>query len=153
MRIAGKHLVVRDQRGQALAEFALVLPLILFFIAGVVEMGRAWNVKQAVTDAAREGARYTVVKDDEVGSIDDVEDKIEERLALAGITTSTIGISSSDPACAVVADCFHSDVGYGKEMTVSVATQFRMGLMGALLHWAGVPASVEISTTATMRNE
>ena len=145
--------MVRDERGQALAEFALILPLILFFIAGVVEMGRAWNIKQAVTDAAREGARYTVVHDDAVASITDVEDKIEERLALVGVTTSTIGISSSDPACAVVADCFHSDVGYGKEMTVSVATQFKMGLMGALLGWAGVPASVEISTTATMRNE
>jgi Flp pilus assembly protein TadG len=153
MRAGGRHQVMRDERGQALAEFALVLPLILFFIAGVVEMGRAWNIKQAVTDAAREGARYTVVQDDAVASIADVEDKIEERLALAGVTTSTIGISSSDPACAVVADCFHSTTGYGKEMTVSVATQFKMGLMGALLGWAGVPASVEISTTATMRNE
>ena len=42
----------RANAGQALAEFALVLPLILLFIAGIVEMGRAWNIKQAVTDAA-----------------------------------------------------------------------------------------------------
>jgi Flp pilus assembly protein TadG len=144
---------LRNERGQALAEFALILPLILFFIAGVVEMGRAWNVKQAVTDAAREGARYTVVKDDAIPTLDDVESKIEERLALAGVTTSTINFSSADPACSVVADCFHNEAGYGKEMTVSVATQFPMGLMGTLLGWAGVPATVEISTTATMRNE
>ena len=52
-----------DERGQALAEFAIVLPLILFFIAAILEFGRAWNIKQAVTDAAREGARYTVVMD------------------------------------------------------------------------------------------
>jgi len=145
--------MLRNERGQALAEFALVLPLILLFIAGVVEMGRAWNVKQAVTDAAREGARYVVVQDDAVPTLDDVETKVEERLSLAGITTSTIAFSSADPACAVVADCFHNDTGYGKEMTVSVATQFPMGLMGALLGWAGVPATVEISTDATMRNE
>ena len=152
MRAGRRPQVVRDQRGQALAEFALVLPLILFFIAGVVEMGRAWNIKQAVTDAAREGARYTVVQD-AAPTIADVEDKIEQRLALAGITESTIGISSADPDCAVVAECFHTLIGRGKEMTVSVATQFKMGLMGSLLGWAGVPASVEISTTATMRNE
>jgi Flp pilus assembly protein TadG len=153
MKGVGKWSSLRDQRGQALAEFALVLPLILFFIAGVVEMGRAWNIKQAVTDAAREGARYVVVKDEAIPTLADVQSKIEERLALAGVTASTIGFSSADPACSVVADCFHSETGYGKEMTVSVATQFQMGLMGALLGWAGVPAAIEISTTATMRNE
>jgi Flp pilus assembly protein TadG len=153
MRARGIGRIVRDERGQALAEFALILPLILFFIAGVVEMGRAWNIKQAVTDAAREGARYTVVKDDAVPTPADVQAKIEERLALAGITESTIGITSADPDCSVVTVCFHTDDGYGKEMTVSVATQFQMGLIGALLGWAGVPAEVTISTNATMRNE
>ena len=141
----------RGERGQALAEFALVLPLVLLFIAGIIEMGRAWNIKQAVTDAAREGARYTVVKDDEeVTTLAQVQAKVEERLALASIEESTIVFSSADPACAVVADCFRKE---GKEMTVSVATQFQMGLIGALLSWAGAPSVVTISTDATMRNE
>jgi Flp pilus assembly protein TadG len=140
------------KKGQALAEFAIVLPLILLFIAAILEMGRAWNIKQAVTDAAREGARYTVVMDPSV-TVADVEDKIEERLALASIETSNIVISSSDPACAVLADCFHTDDGYGKEMTVSVSTQHTMPLVHVLLKWAGVPSSVTISTQATMRHE
>jgi Flp pilus assembly protein TadG len=143
----------RGERGQALAEFALVLPLILFFIAGIIEFGRAWNIKQAVTDAAREGARYTVVKDADIPSLADVQTKIEERLALASIEQSDIVFSSTDPDCAVVADCFHNEDGYGKEMTVSVSTQFKLGLVGALLGWAGVPSVVTISTDATMRNE
>ena len=69
--------VWQDERGQALAEFAMVLPLILFFIAAILEFGRAWNIKQAVTDAAREGARYAVVMDASM-SVSDVEDKIED---------------------------------------------------------------------------
>jgi Flp pilus assembly protein TadG len=142
-----------DEKGQALAEFALVLPLIMFFIAGILEFGRAWNIKQAVTDAAREGARYTVVRDDAIASLDDVEAKIEERLALASIETSVISFSSDDPDCATPADCFHNEEGYGKEMTVSVSTQHRMGLVHVLLGWAGVPTTVTISTEATMRNE
>jgi Flp pilus assembly protein TadG len=144
--------VCRNRRGQALAEFALVLPLVLLFIAGIIEMGRAWNIKQAVTDAAREGARYTVVMDNTV-SMADVEAKIEERLALASIESSDIVISSADPSCSPLASCFHSEFGYGKEMTVSVSTQFQMGLIGALLSWAGAPSVVTISTDATMRNE
>jgi Flp pilus assembly protein TadG len=143
----------RGERGQALAEFALILPLVLLFIAAILEFGRAWNIKQAVTDAAREGARYTVVMDATM-SMADVEAKVEERLALASIEESEIVISSNDPSCAVVADCFHNrDTGTGKEMTVSVSTEHYMGLVHVLLGWAGVPSTVTIGTEATMRNE
>ena len=144
--------VWQDERGQALAEFAMVLPLILLFIAAVLEFGRAWNIKQAVTDAAREGARYTVVMDPGT-SVADVKDKIKKRLALASIVTSNITISSPDPACAVLADCFHKDLGYGREMTVTVSTQYRMGLVHVLMKWAGLPTTVTIGTDATMRHE
>jgi Flp pilus assembly protein TadG len=142
----------RDERGQALAEFAIVLPLILFFIAAILEFGRAWNIKQAVTDAAREGARYTVVMDNTV-TLADVEAKIEERLALANIDSSVINISSPDPFCTPIDVCFHTDDGYGREMTVTVSTQHYMGLVHVLLGWAGVPSSVTIGTDATMRHE
>jgi Flp pilus assembly protein TadG len=153
MKVAGRRRLLHNERGQALAEFALVLPLILLFIAGVVEMGRAWNIKQVVTDAAREGVRWTVVQDEDVPNLAAVQAKIEERLALGGVTTSTIVFSSDDPACAVAADCFHANPGIGKEMTVSVSTPFQMNLIGTLLGWAGGPTSVTINTNATMRNE
>lgn len=141
-----------DERGQALAEFALVLPLIIFFIAAILEFGRAWNIKQAITDAAREGARYTVVYNTSM-TYADVEAKIEERLALASIEDSDISISSADPSCSPIANCFHTEGGYGKEMTVTVSTQHYMGLVHVLLGWAGVPSTVTIGTEATMRNE
>jgi Flp pilus assembly protein TadG len=130
-----------NERGQALAEFALVLPLVLLFIGGIVELGRGWNIKQVVTDAAREGARYTVVKDDAVDSTD-VKAKIMERLALGSIETATITIEPG-------ADWRQT----GLPMTVTVATQFQMGLIGTLLSWAGAPSVITISTEATMRNE
>jgi Flp pilus assembly protein TadG len=137
--------------GQALAEFALVLPLILLFIAAILEFGRAWNIKQAVTDAAREGARYTVVQNEM--TLAEVEDKIEERLALASIEQSVITISSPDPACAVLTNCWKEPLGQGKEMTVDVSTQHQMPLVHVLLKWTGLPTSVTISTQATMRGE
>jgi Flp pilus assembly protein TadG len=46
-----------SERGQSMAEFALVLPLFLVFIFAVMEIGRAWSAKQSLTLAAREGAR------------------------------------------------------------------------------------------------
>jgi Flp pilus assembly protein TadG len=153
MRSGRERQLSRGERGQALAEFALILPLVLLFIAGVVEMGRAWNIKQVVTDAAREGARWTVVQDEDLLTLADVQAKIEERLTLGGVTTSTIVFSSDDPACTVVADCYHDDTGFGKEMTVSVSVPFQMNLIGVLLKWVGGPTTVNITTNATMRNE
>ncbi len=49
------------RRGQAVVEFALVLPLILIMLISVFEFARAWNIQQVLTDAAREGARVAVV--------------------------------------------------------------------------------------------
>src|SRR5215216_3017435 len=134
------HAMWRNQRGQALTEFALVMPILFLLIAGIIEFGRAWNIKQAVTDAAREGARYAVVQDDDIKTTDDVKAKIEERLALSAVDAATIEFSGD----------FHVA---GSETTVTVSTQHQMGFVGVLLGWAGAPASVTISTQATMRNE
>jgi Flp pilus assembly protein TadG len=57
-----------DERGQALVEFALVLPLILLLMVGMLEFARAWNLHQVMTDAAREGARRAAVFDVQGGS-------------------------------------------------------------------------------------
>ncbi len=48
------------QRGQDLVEFALVLPLLLLIVVGVMDLGRAFFAAIAVANVAREGARYGV---------------------------------------------------------------------------------------------
>jgi len=46
------------ERGQSLVEAAIVVPLLLLLLAGVVELGRAFYTYIVITNAAREGARY-----------------------------------------------------------------------------------------------
>ena len=53
----------KDDRGQAIVELALVLPVILLLIVGVLEFARAWNLHQVMTDAVREGARRAAIAD------------------------------------------------------------------------------------------
>jgi Flp pilus assembly protein TadG len=48
-------------RGQSLVEFALVLPLFLVMLMGVVDVGRAIWAQNSLASAAREGARYAIV--------------------------------------------------------------------------------------------
>jgi Flp pilus assembly protein TadG len=46
------------ERGAALVEFALVLPLVLMLAFGIVTAAVTYNHKIDLTHAAREGARY-----------------------------------------------------------------------------------------------
>ncbi|HUV94852.1 MAG TPA: TadE/TadG family type IV pilus assembly protein [Anaerolineae bacterium] len=52
---------VRGQRGQTLVEFALVLPILVLLLVGMLEVGRLLNAWLIVSNGAREGARYATV--------------------------------------------------------------------------------------------
>lgn len=49
---------VRAERGQSLIELTLVLPFLLLIMVAALDLGRAYYVYVALTNAAREGARY-----------------------------------------------------------------------------------------------
>ncbi len=49
-------------QGQALVEFAIALPILILLVAGVLELGRGYSYAIAVSDAARDGARYVAGK-------------------------------------------------------------------------------------------
>ena len=52
--------------GQELIEFALVLPLLLLFLFGAVDLGRLFHATVAITNAAREGSRFGGLNRDKV---------------------------------------------------------------------------------------
>ena len=49
------------KRGQAMVEFALVLPILLIILMGIMEFGLVFHEYLVVTHAAREGARVAVL--------------------------------------------------------------------------------------------
>jgi Flp pilus assembly protein TadG len=51
----------RDQRGASVVEFAIILPLIVWLIFGIMEIGFVLYDKTMITQASREGARAGVV--------------------------------------------------------------------------------------------
>src|SRR6188472_942734 len=51
----------RTRRGQALVEFALVLPIFVLFMVAIFDLGRAAFAYNTLTNAAREGARMAIV--------------------------------------------------------------------------------------------
>ncbi len=51
----------RGERGAALVEFALALPLLLVVLAGIVDFGFVFQRYEVITNAAREGARLATL--------------------------------------------------------------------------------------------
>ncbi len=52
---------IRNQRGAALLETAITLPLELLVTVSIFEFGRAYQTWQVITNAAREGARIAII--------------------------------------------------------------------------------------------
>jgi hypothetical protein len=55
------HTLFKSQDGQAIVELALVLPVLLLILVGIVELGHAVNTWNNDTDIANVAARYAVV--------------------------------------------------------------------------------------------
>ena len=49
------------ERGSAMVETAITIPLLLVLMVGIFEVGRAYETWQVLTNAAREGARMAVM--------------------------------------------------------------------------------------------
>jgi Flp pilus assembly protein TadG len=50
----------RQVRGSVAVEFGIIAPVLILLVAGILDFGHAWFMKQVVTNASREGARYGV---------------------------------------------------------------------------------------------
>jgi Flp pilus assembly protein TadG len=56
------HKRLRNQRGAALIETAIIIPLVMLVSVAIFEFGRAYQTWQVLTNAAREGARVAVLE-------------------------------------------------------------------------------------------
>jgi Flp pilus assembly protein TadG len=83
----------RSQKGAALLETAITLPLILLVCVGIFEFGRAYQTWQVLTNAAREGARAAIIS----GTTDaDVTTRVRNYMqggALPNYGTATVTIT------------------------------------------------------------
>ncbi len=129
----------RSDEGQGLVEFALVLPLLLLLIIGVVEFARAWNVRQAITDATRLGTR-TLVVDNGLGPTES-EVVIADALANARIDASQCNITVN-----------HVDQR-GEYSWIQVECPYTFKFIAPLIVLAAGTNTINLTSTVTMRTE
>ncbi len=77
------------RRGAAVVEFAVVVPVLLAFVLGMIEIGRAIMVSQVLAHAARSGARLGTL---ETSTTEAVGNDVRQRLADAGVHGATVAV-------------------------------------------------------------
>ena len=81
---------------QALVEFAVVMPILLIFILGVLDVGRGVVAASSIANASREGARAAVVNYPAPGW--DAEASSRARSAAVAIDSSLLSVAVSTEA-------------------------------------------------------
>lgn len=137
------------ERGAALLEMAITLPLLLFVAVGIFEFGRAFQTWQVVTNAAREGARVAILP----GAVDaDVTSRVQTYLEAGALSspasaTVTIDRTAEISIGATTAPASRVTVGYPFEFMV-LQPVAQLVVRGST---AGAP--ITMGASATMRNE
>jgi len=127
-----------SRRGAALVEFAVVMPVFLVFIVGMIEIGRAIMVQQLITNASREGAR--VAGYDSTSLTSTVTSAVNASLSNAKITSATTTVSPDPPSGA-------SD---GQQVSVTVSIPYSQ------VSWVPSPFFLKgrtLQATSVMRRE
>lgn len=124
-------------RGAAAVEMALVLPLLMLIIAGIVDFGRFFLQEIQLTNAAREGVRVAVVGEDPAG--------IDARVRAAAPGIPTLTMDPAAPEC--------SGAGTTIKITVTDPDFEWMTLEPMLGFFPGSVTLPEAKSTAAMRCE
>jgi Flp pilus assembly protein TadG len=140
----------RSQRGTALIEAALTLPLLLLVCVGIIEFGRLYQTWQVMTNAAREGARIAVLPSQVNGGVDT---RVRQYLQMGGLKfDNTVGVSVTPVNVSVGGAVAAS----GSRVTVTYPFTFMALQPVAQLVVAGpqnTGSPITLTSSATMRNE
>lgn len=96
---------MRETEAAELLEFALALPLILVMVVGLLDFSHAYNLKQKLANAVREGARiggsesWVDTNTANPASVKSIKEDVITYLQDAGVDTSFIGTTLSYDPC------------------------------------------------------
>ena len=137
---------IRNQRGTALLETAITIPIVLLVCVGIFEFGRAYQTFQVLTNAAREGARVSIILSN---TDQQVTDAVKNYLTAGRIPS---------PASAVVTINRTEAMGAGTASRVTVSYPFNFIVLNPVAKLVVKTSNtgkgtLTMQTVAVMRNE
>jgi Flp pilus assembly protein TadG len=139
----------RRERGAALIETALTLPLLLLVSVSILEFGRAYQHWQILTNAAREGARVAVLPGADTGMVEARVRAYIEAGVLSDPDTASVELSQTQVSIG------GGDTASASTVLVTYPFQFIVlqPVAQLVVSQSTVGAPITMSAVATMRNE
>jgi Flp pilus assembly protein TadG len=134
------------QRGQTLVETALVLPMLMLLVFGIVELAHAASVMQTLDNAARDGAQWSARPTEGTGSlplVSAVQTRVVADAAAAGVPITPFAVSVNQEIDQTV----NGIVTSYSQVQVKYHYTFITPMLAAIL------PGVTITGKAIMRNE
>jgi Flp pilus assembly protein TadG len=133
------------ERGAALLEAAVTIPMILLVCVGIFEFGRAYQTQQVLTNAAREGARLAVIEGPTDGEI---RTRVNTYLTGGGLTAladGNIAVNRTAPLGEATAS----------EVTISYPFEFMVlnPVVRLVVPTSTTGGAITMTAAALMRNE
>jgi Flp pilus assembly protein TadG len=120
----------RREDGQAYVEFALVLPILLLIVMGIVQFGTAFKDYIALTDSVRVGARQAAVSRsiiDPTQRVPIIVQKMKDAAGTLDTSKMVITVTPWDPVTSTQAWVPSGDV------TVRASYPFKVNLLGMVI--------------------
>ena len=124
----------RKERGASLVEFAILAPLLIMLLFGIIEFAWVFSQNLDVRHGAREGARLAATDDLPTGT---EAAAICSRMDIANDPSTTVTIS-------------RTGTNIGDDITVSIDSP--ANTMTGIMDWA-IPSSLHLISTITVRQE
>jgi hypothetical protein len=141
--------LLNNQKGTSAVEFAIVLPLLVVFIFGIIEFGLLFYNKAMVTNASREAARTGIVYRDPPVTIAEIQSVVDSYCAGSLVS---FGSGPSPTTSVPSGQC----ANHGDELVVNVIYQYDFLLIPdflAAFFAGGMPGSIDVSAVTRMRCE
>lgn len=129
----------KDLRGSAIVEMAVVLPLFVMLLVGIVEFSRVLMVKQVITNAAREGARAGAINLDDAQALANANSVTQNYITSSGVNLGSANVTS-----------IFVTTGGSQGLQVTIDYNYD----SLLTPWIpGIPDSFTLRSVAIMRRE
>jgi Flp pilus assembly protein TadG len=129
-----KQISIRDQQGQTMTEFALVLPVLALLLFAVIQFGIVFNNYITLTDATRAGARKAAVSR---------QDPNRDSVVVSAVRDSATDLSGAKLSVPPPSSTWQP----GDDVTVTASYPYSISLLGMVVK------SGQLSSTTTERVE
>jgi Flp pilus assembly protein TadG len=141
----------RSDRGAAAVEFAMVAPLLLMLVFGIVDFGMLIQTKTSIGNAAYEGARNGSISHSEAAIDTAVKSSLGDLATDAIITVTCTGPAPTYTACP--AGGLDANVASGGTISVTVQYHYDWKTPMPSLIGLGDDGGIDVTETAEMRVE